>query len=626
MEFTRLAQLTRKAKYYDAIARITNELESWQNNTKLPGLWPKKVDASGCKKPEVTLVSQTNHSLLNGPAPGIAGNSKDLSSSKDGKPPTDHSARYEQASLEESLEDDAKSSQELNPSKRRQAKLDHVIYDSTNEGSPDVLTPLTNEMVSSKSEKATGNHSAIDGQSSKSGQEKNSINHPERGLNSREANIVNKQSESEARSEPNLGLIKRQLQEKVSEITSTTVEKTVSRAVETTSPTGSATVEGMPDCEPQGLASPPGDSSEEFTLGGQADSVYEYLPKQYMLLGGLEEKYRKMYEMAIESSKEHLFFRPMLPDNRDILLSGAVTIRGKSHENGFLFQPEGTHLTCFVGGMLAIGAKIFDRSTDLDLARKLTDGCVWAYEATTTGIMPEHYLVVPCRNGIQCTWNETKYEELIDPIWKQRAEQKKLSLQRQQQLEKDKVQSQSVAEREKSFSDGEEFHHTSQRAKSTEDTNISPRSVDILEESSSKLNSLTKRQLRETEDELPVKQATKPAEAGRPHALPETDVPKYNMEDEKGRSIEKGVELDDIEEAAPVAVGQTEAKATVVPSGLPSDKLSAEEIFEDLVELHPSKLPPGMTMISGTKYILRYVTLNNPLTTKILEHPDQPQS
>lgn len=633
VEFTRLAQLTRNSKYYDAIARITNELESWQNNTKLPGLWPKIVDASGCKKPESTLISQTNHSLLNGPAAGIAGNSKDLSSSKDGKLSADHSATYEQVSLEESLEDDAKSSQEPNSIKRGQAKPDHAIYDSTNEGGPEIQTTLTKELALSKSEKAMSNHSAVYGQSLDSGLEENPNNHAGKGLNLREANTANKLGESDARPESNLGLIKRQLQDKVVETTSTTIARAVIDVVETSSPTVSATVEGMPDCEPQGLASPPGDSDEEFTLGGQADSVYEYLPKQYMLLGGLEDKYQKMYEMAIESSKKYLFFRPMLPDNRDILLSGSVAVRGGPDGDRFLLQPEGTHLTCFVGGMLAIGAKIFDRSSDLDLAGKLTDGCVWAYEATTTGIMPEHYLAVPCRNGVQCTWNETKYEELIDPQWKQRseqlkqrAEQRKLSLQRQQQLGKDKVQSQSVAEREKPLSEGEEFHHTSQRAQSTEDVKIVPTAVDLREDSSSKLNSLTKRQLRDTEDELPVKQATKLAEAARPQALPETDVLKYNMESEKGKLKEEGAGSDDHKKAAPVAVGQAEAQATVVTSTSSSTIQTAEEYFDDLVKIRPSKLPPGMTRISSTKYILRYVTLDNPLTAKILEHPDQPQS
>src|SRR5271156_2241650 len=66
VEFTRLAQITKEMKYYDAVARITNELEKWQQHTKLPGMWPTSVDASGCKKPEVN-TAQIEHSRLNGP-------------------------------------------------------------------------------------------------------------------------------------------------------------------------------------------------------------------------------------------------------------------------------------------------------------------------------------------------------------------------------------------------------------------------------------------------------------------------------------------------------------------------------------------------------------------------------
>ncbi len=62
MEFTRLAQITNEAKYYDAIARITNAFEEWQNQTRLPGMWPLYVDASGCINP-----SGTSHSAFNGP-------------------------------------------------------------------------------------------------------------------------------------------------------------------------------------------------------------------------------------------------------------------------------------------------------------------------------------------------------------------------------------------------------------------------------------------------------------------------------------------------------------------------------------------------------------------------------
>lgn len=53
LEFTRLAQLTKEPRYYDAVARITNALAEFQNRTKLPGVFPPDVDATGCNRTEV---------------------------------------------------------------------------------------------------------------------------------------------------------------------------------------------------------------------------------------------------------------------------------------------------------------------------------------------------------------------------------------------------------------------------------------------------------------------------------------------------------------------------------------------------------------------------------------------
>lgn len=39
-------------------------------------------------------------------------------------------------------------------------------------------------------------------------------------------------------------------------------------------------------------------STGTFTLGALADSAYEYLPKQYMLLGGRLEQYKTMYKTS----------------------------------------------------------------------------------------------------------------------------------------------------------------------------------------------------------------------------------------------------------------------------------------------------------------------------------------
>lgn len=57
LEFTRLAQLTGTAKYYDAIDRITDALVLMQaeGHTHIPGLFPERIDASGCNKTATTL-------------------------------------------------------------------------------------------------------------------------------------------------------------------------------------------------------------------------------------------------------------------------------------------------------------------------------------------------------------------------------------------------------------------------------------------------------------------------------------------------------------------------------------------------------------------------------------------
>ncbi|EQL36945.1 mannosyl-oligosaccharide alpha-1,2-mannosidase [Blastomyces dermatitidis ATCC 26199] len=138
-----------------------------------------------------------------------------------------------------------------------------------------------------------------------------------------------------------------------------------------------------------------------FTFGSMADSLYEYLPKEYILLGGRNQQYKDMYEKAIEVAKKHIFFRPMTKDSDDILISGTAYIGGTTMVT---LRPEGQHLTCFVGGMVALGAKVFNRPEELEIARKLAEGCIWAYKATPSGVMPETFEVVPCEDQADCKW------------------------------------------------------------------------------------------------------------------------------------------------------------------------------------------------------------------------------
>ncbi|KAI9834258.1 MAG: hypothetical protein M1819_003096 [Sarea resinae] len=346
LEFTRLAQITKEPRYYDAIARITDAFELWQNSTKLPGMWPIYVDASGCRKPEQSITTPLEHSLLNGP--------------QDLLPP------------------------ELSHNKA--VKLDTV---------KGIAAPVAIEA---------------------NGKAQTRADQKEEGPDAKE------QDAEDSTSDPsNTFVQRRQLVDASLSDGSQDLAKS--------SPSNSSSAKGGLDsestvCPPQGLASPPKAVRESFTLGALADSLYEYLPKQYMLLGGLNEQYKTMYEQSMNVAKEKLLFRPMTKDDRNVLLFGSVSTTGQfDKEDDVRLTPEGTHLTCFAGGMLALGSKIFGRTQDLAIASRLTDGCVWAYESTTTGIMPESFLAVPCQDKDNCPWNETQWWEALDPWRKERMEQ-----------------------------------------------------------------------------------------------------------------------------------------------------------------------------------------------------------
>ncbi|GIK03343.1 hypothetical protein Aspvir_007412 [Aspergillus viridinutans] len=143
-----------------------------------------------------------------------------------------------------------------------------------------------------------------------------------------------------------------------------------------------------------------------FTVGGMADSTYEYLPKEHLLLGAQTNQFRKMYAAAMEAIKKRLLFRPMTKDGEDLLFAGNVHTSLATNSPP---EPQWEHLKCFFGGTVGIGAKVFNRPEELSIARKLTDGCIWAYDIMPTGIMPETMYLSPCRSMDNCEWDEQKW-------------------------------------------------------------------------------------------------------------------------------------------------------------------------------------------------------------------------
>jgi len=149
--------------------------------------------------------------------------------------------------------------------------------------------------------------------------------------------------------------------------------------------------------------------SNIFSIGANADSTYEYFPKMYALLGGLDPLYEKLYTDAATMIEKHMLFRPMVPDTHhgeNLLMCGDVAALGDFIE----LYPNGQHLTCFIGGMFALAGRLFDKSSHIDLGAKLTQGCIYAYAAMPSGIMPEAFRMFPCASRTSCPWDQAAWE------------------------------------------------------------------------------------------------------------------------------------------------------------------------------------------------------------------------
>lgn len=160
-----------------------------------------------------------------------------------------------------------------------------------------------------------------------------------------------------------------------------------------------------------------------FTLGGMSDSLYEYFPKQYLILGGTLQQPRKMYEDFIDVAKKHLFRRALNENDTPLLISGEARAYTYSTGGSVQTAAKGQHLTCFTGGMVGLAAKIFDRPDDLDIAAQLTNGCVWSYNITESGVGPEIFTFVPCgqiedlQTGQRCKYTKEKWHEAVQQHW-----------------------------------------------------------------------------------------------------------------------------------------------------------------------------------------------------------------
>ncbi|XP_071370060.1 mannosyl-oligosaccharide 1,2-alpha-mannosidase IB-like, partial [Centroberyx affinis] len=109
------------------------------------------------------------------------------------------------------------------------------------------------------------------------------------------------------------------------------------------------------------------------SVGGLGDSFYEYLLKAWLMSDKTDTEARKTYDDAIEAIERHLIRKS----------NGGLTFIGE-WKNGHLERKMG-HLTCFAGGMFALGA---DGSPDdkaghyLQLGAEIAHTCHESYDRT----------------------------------------------------------------------------------------------------------------------------------------------------------------------------------------------------------------------------------------------------
>ena len=575
VEFTRLAQITKEAKFYDAIARITNELQEWQNNTRIPGLFPKHVDASGCKKPDVTYDVPTQITLQTGSEQGRQESMhKDVAKSHD----------------------EARVESNRNKSNARPPSADGQPKSETRKGKKKGDFPDSGKIIKSidlEEDEIVEAPTPSDAGPVVRGKDTIADTRSKKAVTA--AQPADKEEDVGSRQPRSPGLEKRQIADE--DLATASAEKT------------------KPDCEAQGLASPPYTTFEEFTLGGMADSLYEYLPKQYMLLGGLESSYQSMAEFAMDASKKHLLYRPMIDDEkRNILFPGQISVTGWKDTDADVkpqlnLAAEGTHLGCFVGGMFGVGAKIFDREEDLDIARRLTDGCVWAYESTPTGIMPEGFEMLPCASQETCPFNETRWFESLD-FYKESRISNFLA-----QQEQEKLNRKTKVEGSRPRSHGDDGAHEAAPLESlespamaassssvTQELAASPATADSSPESAATIDSepgIIKRQL----DDLDHEEPTKTSE-NLPR-FPERDA--TSVGDDRMEVIDQSA-IDD-ESTIVTDSARNPSETSLVPSlpdvpqYTPPPIPTTEEVAQN--RIRDEHLPSGMVRVNAAKYILR---------------------
>jgi mannosyl-oligosaccharide alpha-1,2-mannosidase len=138
------------------------------------------------------------------------------------------------------------------------------------------------------------------------------------------------------------------------------------------------------------------------------------LRQTHLLYGQRDGMHLRMWQKAAPKIKANVLFQPMVPNNSALLFPGILP----SQKPGtYGLQSKVEHLACFLGGVMALSSRLppYDKD-DLEVAAKLTNGCVWGYEQSPSGIMPDIFETVSCiNNQLDCPWDSENFAYASPP-------------------------------------------------------------------------------------------------------------------------------------------------------------------------------------------------------------------
>nr|CAB3263604.1 mannosyl-oligosaccharide 1,2-alpha-mannosidase IA [Phallusia mammillata] len=134
------------------------------------------------------------------------------------------------------------------------------------------------------------------------------------------------------------------------------------------------------------------------SVGALGDSFYEYLLKGWLMSGKKDTEGRQMYDDAISAIEKHVMGKS----------PGGLTYLGE-WRSGRL-EPKMGHLTCFAGGMFALGANgSKDEKHYLNLGAEIAHTCHTSYDKATLKLGPEAFHLGGGNEAVAVRANEKYY-------------------------------------------------------------------------------------------------------------------------------------------------------------------------------------------------------------------------